>query len=287
MKSIDDFLAVVGTSHPAVADMVRSGEVLDTNIYNNYLYWADNVYSPDGWFLIGDAARSVDPLYSTGLSMSVVQIEQVGAIISQELQSSATADQIQSLEKLWMTVVDLQQDEITDQYTCMHDAFQGCMRRYWNVCTWFNGLLPIWYNGLLHSFEAAPVLQRLFESGRPSNKTARRLIANVARRLPENLTQAEFDKTADFDWLVNPRFDCLTEEVPQQFGRLLHKRAIYRWTLLRQFGFRCGLLQLPSIALELALSKALPVYVRWAAPGVFAPSRASRSIQKAQRSVAQ
>jgi flavin-dependent dehydrogenase len=68
MQSIEDFLGYMDGEHPAIADMVRSGDVLDTHSYREYLYWAREIYSEDGWFLIGDAARSVDPLYSTGLN---------------------------------------------------------------------------------------------------------------------------------------------------------------------------------------------------------------------------
>jgi len=42
--------------------------VVDTNFYGNYMYEAEQYYSRDGWFLIGDAAYPSDPINSAGLS---------------------------------------------------------------------------------------------------------------------------------------------------------------------------------------------------------------------------
>ena len=270
MNSLDDFLAHLDTEHPAISEMVRSGQVLDTNTYRNYLYWADEVYSSDGWFLIGDAARSVDPLYSSGLSMTAVQIEQIGEIISRQLREGISSAKIDDLQKLWLTITNLHQDEISDQYLTMHDPLQACLRRYWNVCAWFNALLPLWFNGLLYDTEAAPVLRRLFELGRPAMNTSHRLISNVSKSKPGSLDQQDFDRLVDFDQMLNNRFDCARGEVADHFGRLFKKRAHFRRTLLKSTRLRYAIGQLPIIAFEYGLSKAVPFYLRRKVPSAFA-----------------
>jgi flavin-dependent dehydrogenase len=68
MTSVPEFLDHMTREHPILADFVRSGRVVDTTLYRNYMYRARRRYSSQGWFLIGDAADTVDPLYSTGLA---------------------------------------------------------------------------------------------------------------------------------------------------------------------------------------------------------------------------
>jgi len=75
--SVDDFLAEVDRDHPAVAAMVRSGEIVDTQMYLDYFYKSERLYSEDGWFLVGDTVRAVDPLYSNGISMTTIQVGQI------------------------------------------------------------------------------------------------------------------------------------------------------------------------------------------------------------------
>ncbi len=269
MRNMEHFLECMDNEHPAIADMVRSGTVLDTQSYGNYLYWADRVYSPDGWFLIGDAARAVDPLYSSGLSMTAIQIEQIGKIISCQQNQGISADDIRALERIWMAIATRRQEDITNQYESMHVSFQACMRRYWNITVWFNGVLPLWWNGMLSNLEFARTFGKVFEEGRPAWAAARRLFKNVSNHLGPELTQADFDRAPDFDWLLNLRYDCPPDEVPDHFGRLFFKLATIRWTLAKMTGYRYLLGQLPFIGLELALSRLMPLWMRWALPSVF------------------
>ncbi len=168
MRNMDDFLSYMDSEHPAIAQMVRSGKVLDTQLYGNYLYWADRVYSPDRWFLIGDAARAVDPLYSSGLSMTAIQIEQIEKIISCQRGEGISAKDIAALERMWMAIANRRQEDITNQYETMHVPFTACMRRYWNITVWFNGVLPLWWNGMLSDLEVARKFAPVFEQGKPA-----------------------------------------------------------------------------------------------------------------------
>ena len=261
IRSIDDFVRWADAEHPAIADMVRSGEVLDTQRYRNYLYRAEQIYSPDGWFLIGDAARSVDPLYSTGLSMTAIQVEQVGELIRRELAGAPVpADGVAALGGLWMTLADIRQDDITDQYKTMDQPLQACLRRYWNLCAWFNALLPLWFNGYFVDPDAAVVLKRMFEASRPGSRAAWRLFGQAAAAAGPELEQADFDRLVDFDWLINRSFDCAPEHLPRTISRLPWKRACLRWNLLSMSGWQHLPGQAPHLLRELgtaALSRTL------------------------------
>jgi flavin-dependent dehydrogenase len=102
---------VADQEHPALAEMVRSGKVLDTSVYHEYLYWADQVYSLDGWFLVGDAARAVDPLYSNGLSLTTVQAQQIGAIIQRQRDGALASGDVEAMDTVWRRFMARQQDD--------------------------------------------------------------------------------------------------------------------------------------------------------------------------------
>ncbi|MCB9570292.1 MAG: tryptophan 7-halogenase, partial [Myxococcales bacterium] len=205
MRGVDDFVDFLESEHPALAEMVRSGRVLDFHTYRDYIYWADRVYSPDGWFLIGDAARAVDPLYSTGLSMTSIQALQIGAMIRRQRQGRLAADDVRALEEVWTKIARRRQMDIADQYRSMDDPFQACMRRYWNICGWFNAVLPLWWNGFLSDPEGARLVSRIIAEPDPSSESAWRLFAATSSALGRDLDPRVFERAGDLDEMVNPR----------------------------------------------------------------------------------
>lgn len=269
MKSIDDFLTLADREHPALADMVRSGTVVDTQTYGNFLHWADRIYSADGWFLTADAARTVDPLYSTGLTMNVVQIEQIAEIISRQREGEITAKEIDSLQSLWQVMAYQIQEDITTLYEGMHDPFQACMRRYWSNITYFNLLLPMWHNGVFYDTDAAPFLRRLFARGPSIQAAVNKFFAKVSRRLGDQLTQEAYDRAVDFDWLLNPHWDCPPDDIAHHFSRVFYKRAALRWKLSKMTNLRYSLGQFPEMGLELLASYVMPMVLHQSAPRVF------------------
>lgn len=61
VRSMDDFLNHVEQVHPVITDLVKSGEVLDTNLMLDYRYEIKQAFSKDRWCIAGDAAFTVDP----------------------------------------------------------------------------------------------------------------------------------------------------------------------------------------------------------------------------------
>jgi flavin-dependent dehydrogenase len=252
MRNIEDFLTVVDQQHPAIGEMVRSGTVLDTNVYHQYLYWSDKVYSTDGWFLVGDAARAVDPLYSTGLSLTTIQAQQIGAIIQRQRDGTLAPGDVEAMDTAWRRFMARLQADIGRYYEVMRDPFQACMRRYFNVCGWFNAFLPVWWNGFFSVPAAARLLTRLFQEQDPTAESAWRLFAHVAKALGPEPTPADFARVPDVDWMINLRFDCPKQEVPKHLARTFWKRVRMRLALLRMEKYRHALEQLPALAREVA-----------------------------------
>lgn len=256
MKSVEHLLEYLDEAHPAVAAMVRSGKVLDSHVYREYIYWADQIYSDDGWFLVGDAARAVDPLYSTGMSMTSIQALQISTLIRLRREGTLAPGDAAALESLWMKVARRRQLDIADQYDSMHDPLQACMRRYWNICGWFNGLLPLWWNGFFSDPAGARLVVRLFADPDVGSESAWELFEEVSRAVGPGIEQGHLDRTSDLDEILNLRFDCPLAEVPAQLSEMFRKRAQLRLSLVRLGGWHLLRPQLRSLARDVAASLA-------------------------------
>lgn len=250
IRNLDELLAHVQGEHPAIADMIRSGEIVDTQMYFDYYYYAERLYSEDGWFLVGDTARTVDPLYSNGISMTTMQVGQVAEIIERQRAGTLRPGDVDVLDVVGRRMMERAQREVTDQYPVMHDPFQASIRRYLNVTGWFNGFLPLWWNGFFTTPEGARLLEGLFKVEDPMLTSIQALSAQVSARVGPTWRQADFDRGPDIDALLNLRFDCALPDLMRCVGLMFERRRYIRLRLLAMAGWGHLLGQLPHLARE-------------------------------------
>jgi len=174
------------------------------------------------------------------------------------------------MDTVWRRFMLREQGDISDYYEVMHDPFQACMRRYLNVCGWFNAFLPLWWNGFFTVPLAARLLTRFLQEHDPAIESAWRLCAHVAEALGPEPTPADFARVPELDWMINLRFDCLKEEVPQHLARTFWKRMRMRLALLRMEQYRHVREQLPALVRELALICILRYLLPWIGRRAFA-----------------
>jgi flavin-dependent dehydrogenase len=227
VRTLDDALALCDAHHPVVSRMIRSGRVLDQHLYRNYLYAADQLYDADGWFLVGDAARTVDPLYSTGLSMTAIQVQQVASLIRTERDGTGAVDDADVLQRVWAMVADRRQRDIAHQYATMGDPWTAHLRRYWNLNQWFNGVLPLWCNGWLTDPRGARWLLSRSRDDRDDHDAFFALLG-ASRR--DDLALEHLDASFDFDRLLHRAFD--ERGALRQFSRAFRLRALLRLRML-------------------------------------------------------
>ena len=122
VRTMEQFLECVGREHPVVVELVRSGTIVDTNFYGSYMWECRQRYSPDRWYIIGDAGDTVDPLYSVGLALSSLQIRQIAAIIQRELNGSDTKDFTKDLDIVIAAFQRSVTRDTTRLYECMCDC---------------------------------------------------------------------------------------------------------------------------------------------------------------------
>ena len=182
VRNMEEFLAYADKEHPVLAELVRSGTVLDTNVYRNYMYDAKQVYSDEGWFLVGDAANSVDPLYSMGLAITSVQIKQVAAMVGKDLVGELTQEFAENLDYCHRSVFAMIQDNITDFYKCMHDPLQAHLHVHFDTAAYFFFLLPHWMKDYASDLHGSRWLGFCMNVGKKHIRSLQELFASASAR---------------------------------------------------------------------------------------------------------
>ncbi|BDC50517.1 halogenase [Bryobacterales bacterium F-183] len=183
IHSVEAFLRCVGAEHPVVAKLVRSGTIVDTNVFRNYFYETRQSYSKQGWFLIGDAGDTVDPLYSTGMAMTSIQIKQVAAIIEADRNGTLTDELVNDLQALYKKIRNSMQYEISTMYEVMADPFQSHLRMHCASAFYFFFLLPSWLCGYITDRAGARLMMKFLDDGIGPFQSLKELLTHASARL--------------------------------------------------------------------------------------------------------
>jgi flavin-dependent dehydrogenase len=235
ITSVETFLAQVGAEHPVVAKLVQSGRIVDTNTYRNYFYETEKNYSTRGWFIIGDAGDTVDPLYSTGMSMTSIQIKQVAAIIEADRNGTVTEEFVNDLESLYKKIRNSLQYEISTLYEVMADPFQAHLRMHCASAFYFFVLLPSWLCGYITDRVGVKVMLRILEDVAARFESLKSLLPIASRRLgalPARKIENLYHRT------VNWKLSGPSERtIPQDIARCCLFFARTRLYVLRRAGW--------------------------------------------------
>ena len=266
ITSREEFLEWTAREHPVVGDFVKSGEIIDTNLYRNYMYRARRRYSSQGWFLVGDAADTVDPLYSTGLALASLSIQQVGAMIRRDLEGTLSADYVADLDEAYAGVHSTASDMVGNLYEVMEDGFQCHMRMNLNVTAMFHMAIPLILNDYYSDAVGARLAAR-FGGGRGMIRQLRDfdpLIARAAKNLahpsPRHFTKVQSAFTLNFPYFEYHR----EEDIPRSISQMFRHMAALRLRLFRLAGARSWFdrVQLKGLGLTLLGAVALGCFGR-------------------------
>jgi len=235
IRSLADFLEQVGAEHPVVTDLVRSGSVRETNFYGSYMYEATRRYSPDGWFLLGDAADTVDPLYSLGLALTSLQVRQIGAAIAEERRGAPTADFVADLDIAFENAHHLATHEITDLYRVMHDPWRCHMRMHLAILAMFHLAVPLSMSGYMWDPAGVKIFNGLMRREALAAELGR-LAALVDAAAP---ARPGYLKVQSVFSLNHRFFEHVREtDIPRSLAALCLYLAALRLSLLRRLGPR-------------------------------------------------
>ncbi len=235
VTSVETFLSQVGAEHPLVAKLVQSGRIVDTNIYRNYFYETKSNYSGRGWFIIGDAGDTVDPLYSTGMSMTSIQIKQVAAIIEADRNGTLTEEYIDDLQSLYKKIRNSLQQEISTLYEVMDDPFQAHLRIHCASAFYFFVLLPSWLSGYITDPVGARVMIRILDGVAGRFGSLKSLMPIASKRLgalPAKAIENLYSRSVNWE-LHGPA----EKTMPRDFAKCALFFARIRLYVLRRAGW--------------------------------------------------
>lgn len=81
----EKFYAFLEANHKVLYRLLKSGEEVDFHYLPRAAHKSKQLFSPDNWYVIGDAAAIFDPFYSLGMVMTTFQMESVSEIIRADL----------------------------------------------------------------------------------------------------------------------------------------------------------------------------------------------------------
>jgi flavin-dependent dehydrogenase len=240
IHTLEQFLECVGREHPVVVELVRSGTVVDTNYYGSYMWECRQRYSPDRWYIIGDAGDTVDPLYSVGLALSSLQIRQVAAIIQRELNGHDTAEFTKNLDTALAAFQRGVTRDTTRLYQCMGDPYQCHLQVHLAVTKLFHLALPLVINDYLWDPLGVKLINWFssLETLESDSKKIQALIRDVAAN-PKNCALENFIKvqsgvSMNFGYYEHHR----EEDIAASLSKMAFHVARLRLTLLRKLGWR-------------------------------------------------
>jgi flavin-dependent dehydrogenase len=242
VRTMEQFLESVGREHEVIVELTRSGTVVDTNFYSSYMWECRQRYSANGWYIIGDAADTVDPLYSVGMALSSVQIRQIAAIIERELDGYDTHEFTKDLDTAITAFQRGVTRDTTRLYECMGDAYQCHLRVHLAVTELFHLALPLLMNEYLWDPLGVQLVNRFFrlETLEAESREFQVLFQEVSAN-PKNRAVHNFIKVQS-GASMNSQFYEYEEDIPASLSRMLFSLARLRLALLAKLGWR-GLLR--------------------------------------------
>jgi flavin-dependent dehydrogenase len=244
VRTMEQFLECVGREHEVIVELTRSGTVVDTNFYSSYIWECRQRYSPDGWYIIGDAADTVDPLYSVGMAISSVQIRQIAAMIERELNGYDTHEFTKDLDTAITAFQRGVTRDTTRLYECMGDAYQCHLRVHLAVTELFHLALPLLLNDYLWDPLGVQLVNRFFKletleaESREFQVLFQEVSANPKNRAVHNFIKVQSGASMNSQFYEYHR----EEDIPASLSRMLFSLARLRLALLAKLGWR-GLLR--------------------------------------------
>jgi flavin-dependent dehydrogenase len=240
VRTMEQFLECVGREHEVIVELARSGTVADTNFYSSYMWESRRHYSPNRWYIIGDAGDTVDPLYSVGMALSTVQIRQIAAMIERERNGHDTREFTEDLDTAITAFHHSLTRDTTRLYECMGDAYQCHLRVHLVVTELFHLGLPLLMNGYLWDPVGIKLVNRFanLETLQADAEKFHDLFRKVAAH-PKNCALGDFIKVQSSASMNAAFYEYHREEdIPASLARMVFGHARLRLALLRKLGWR-------------------------------------------------
>ena len=96
LNTSDKFYEFLKANHNLLYQLLMSGEQIDFNYWPRVAHTSKTLFSPDNWYVIGDAAYIFDAFYSYGTTTIAFAVESVTEIIRAQLANDADVEKKRS-----------------------------------------------------------------------------------------------------------------------------------------------------------------------------------------------
>lgn len=133
----------------------------------HYAYGCERVYSPDRWFLTGEAAAFPDPLWSPGGDLIAIGNTLITEMIAKEHAGEDTKELIEYCDFLYLKIFHLLLKFYVNQYGLFGYPQALCLKLILNFATYSAIILPAFRYGFMqrpdHMLGIAPLLEEVEE----------------------------------------------------------------------------------------------------------------------------
>jgi flavin-dependent dehydrogenase len=146
----EKFLSFLKENQTILYNLIQSGEKMDFHYWPKVAHKSKMMFSPDNWYVIGDAAYIYDAFYSYGTSTVAIAIESVTEIIRAKLADEADAEEKCRLCNEFNLMFALTVNHLyKDHGRQLGHASVMSWRIYFEYMWWFGLLVPM-YVGKWH-----------------------------------------------------------------------------------------------------------------------------------------
>ncbi|RCJ30592.1 tryptophan halogenase [Nostoc minutum NIES-26] len=146
----EKFYAFLKANHNMLYELIASGENIDFHYWPRLAHTSKTMFSPDNWYVIGDAACIFDAFYSMGSSMTAFAIESVTEIIRAKLAGEADAEAKRSAYNEFNLIQTGGINQLMSNHAKqLGNASVMSWRIYFEYMLWFGIVVPL-YVGKWH-----------------------------------------------------------------------------------------------------------------------------------------
>ncbi|MBW4556221.1 MAG: tryptophan halogenase [Trichormus sp. ATA11-4-KO1] len=140
----DKFLAFLKANHTHLYKLITSGEQVDFHYLPRVAHSSKMVFSPDNWYVLGDAAYIFDAFYSYGATMISFAAESITEIIRAKLAGEANAEQKRlAFNEFNLTMARSANGVMRYHAKQLGNASVMSWRIYFEYMWWFGIILPL------------------------------------------------------------------------------------------------------------------------------------------------
>ncbi len=140
----EKFYNFLKANHNILHELLLSGDKIDFNYLPRLAHTSKTFFSPDNWYVVGDAACIFDAFYSLGSTMIVSQVESITEIVRAKLMGDVNAEKKRAAyNEFNLTFTRSVNLFMHDHAQQLGDASVMSWRIYFENMVWFGILIPV------------------------------------------------------------------------------------------------------------------------------------------------